>query len=100
MSIVSQIIFTLLSLAVFSFFGFQVLKRWKSFKKTGQGIEEDRSNNPGERLLNIAKLGLAQVKMFKDKQAGIMHFVIFWGLTMTTMTAAFREQRQSDTASL
>jgi len=81
----STIIFTVLAAATFSFFGFNLWRSWARFHRIGKGKEENRTNNLPKRLLQVLTIGFGQRKMFKDPQAGMMHFLIFWGFVTVTI---------------
>jgi Fe-S oxidoreductase/nitrate reductase gamma subunit len=48
------------------------------------GLPDDRSDDPGGRLLNVLRIGIAQTKILREPAAGIMHATIFWGFIVLT----------------
>lgn len=53
------------------------LKKIIGYIKIGQ--PENRFDNPGERIKNVFKIGLAQSKILREPVAGLIHVAIFWG---------------------
>lgn len=66
----------------FAAIGFFVynLRRILSYVKLGQ--PENRFDNPGERIKNVLKIGLAQSKILREPVAGFIHVSIFWGFLL------------------
>lgn len=73
-----NLIFSLLTIATFGFFAFNVLQTWILLHQA-DGPEENRLTNIKGRLLDVFRFGFIQEKMFKDIPSGIMHALIFWG---------------------
>lgn len=48
------------------------------------GRPEDRTNDAITRVRNLASIGIAQSKIFREQPAGIMHATIFWGFMVLT----------------
>lgn len=65
--------------AALAFFAVNV-KRIISYIKLGQS--ENRFDNPGERIKNLLKIGLAQSKILREPAAGFIHVAIFWGFLL------------------
>ncbi|MES2744978.1 MAG: (Fe-S)-binding protein, partial [Bdellovibrionota bacterium] len=84
MSYIPNIIYALLVIATFAFFGKNLLKIWKRFEY-GKGKEENRLTNIPKRVYDILIGGLIQPKMFRDPIAGIMHAFIFWGFIIVSL---------------
>jgi len=72
----SQIIFILLSLITFGFFGFTCWKVYKLFQFTKP---EDRFDKIGERVQTLLLIAFGQTKMMKRPLAGILHAFVYWG---------------------
>lgn len=81
-----RIAFSLVTLGVFFYFFYRIYRTWNHFKTIGQGKEEDRSDNRSLRARAVAVKGLLQGKMFKDPVPGVMHFLIFWGFVVVTIS--------------
>ncbi len=73
------IIFVLLLLGAFAFFGFNV-KRLAGYLKVGK--KEDRGGSVGSRLKNVLSIVFGQKKLLREPVAGWMHFFIFWGFVV------------------
>lgn len=74
-----NIIFILVFIAAFSFFGFSI-RRFIKFLSVGTA--EDRFGNPAERIKNVLKIAFGQTKILRDPVAGPLHFLIFWGFML------------------
>ena len=61
------------------FFGFQV---WKASKLVLKGKPEDRFDNWGARISEVITGWLGQKKVLKDRVAGGIHVLMFWGFLM------------------
>ena len=61
------------------FFGFQV---WKASKLVLKGKPEDRFDNWGARISEVITGWLGQKKGLKDRVAGGIHVLMFWGFLM------------------
>ncbi len=79
-----NILFAIVTLAVFGFFGFNVLRLWRWFH-VGVGPEDSRMDNIPARLRGVIVGGLVQPRMFRELIPGIMHAVIFWGFVTVTV---------------
>ena len=53
--------------------------------RVGQGDDDPRTDNPLARLGYTVMNGLLQPKMLKDRNAAIMHYVIFFGFLMVSL---------------
>ena len=84
MSYIPNILYALLTIATFAFFGKNLLKIWQRFQY-GKGKEENRLNNLPKRIKDVIQGGLLQPKMFRDPVAGIMHAFIFWGFVVVSL---------------
>ncbi|MGE0173837.1 MAG: (Fe-S)-binding protein [Oligoflexales bacterium] len=84
MSIVSSVIFLLLAAAAFGSLVWNVRHIWQVIK-SGQGKEEDRTNNRGRRISEVLNFGFLQQRMFRDMKAGVMHAFIFWGFVTVSV---------------
>ena len=70
-----------LSIAIFIYrlsYNFRLLR-------VGQGDDDSRTDNPLARLGYTVVNGLLQPKMLKDRNAAIMHYVIFFGFLMVSL---------------
>jgi len=56
------------------------LRRIISYLKTGK--EDNRFSDIPLRILNVLKIGIGQSKILRDKVAGIVHVLIFWGFLL------------------
>ncbi len=83
-SILSSVVFLLLAIGSFGFFGFRLKKTWDSFK-VGVGKDDVRTDQLSKRLMEVLKFGFIQPKMFKDPVPGIMHAGIFWGFILVSI---------------
>ncbi len=75
----STIVFLVLLLGAFGFFGYNV-KRLVSYLKVGKS--ENRSGHIASRLKNELYLVFGQKKLLREPVAGWMHFFIFWGFVV------------------
>jgi Fe-S oxidoreductase/nitrate reductase gamma subunit len=66
-------------LAAIGFFVYNI-KRILGYIKIGQ--PENRFDNPGQRIKNVLKIGLAQSKILREPVAGFIHVAIFWGFLL------------------
>ncbi len=78
MSYIPNFIFLALMLASFGVFVSNLALIWARIN-AATGVEENRVDNLSQRVAELISLGFVQGKMFKDKTAGIMHALIFWG---------------------
>lgn len=74
-----NLLFIPVFLAAIGFF-FYNLRRILSYVKLG--LPENRFDNPGERIKNVLKIGLAQSKILREPVAGFIHVSIFWGFLL------------------
>ncbi|MFW7381184.1 MAG: heterodisulfide reductase-related iron-sulfur binding cluster [Oligoflexus sp.] len=84
MTYLPNLVFAILVIATFSFFAFNLLRTWVLINQ-GQGVEDNRMNNPAKRAMELLTLGFGQGKMFRDPTSGIMHAFIFWGFLAVTL---------------
>ena len=84
MAYLPNIVFALLVLGTFGFFGFNLLKTWVHIHQA-EGVEDNRLTNVPRRLMEVVRFGFLQEKMFRDKTSGIMHAFIFWGFVTVTI---------------
>lgn len=87
MSYLGNILYAILVIATFGFFGKNLLKIWQRFE-TGKGKEENRLTNIPRRVAETLNFGFIQQKMFRDPVAGIMHAFIFWGFVIVSLGAS------------
>ena len=73
----SNIIFTIILVASFAFFGFSV-RRLLTYLQVGKPAPERFKDLP-ERLKRVVKIALLQTKLMREPLAGLMHLAIFWG---------------------
>ncbi len=60
---------------------------WPKFCVLTRSAGENRWNRPVQRLWNTLRIAFAQSKMFKDRSAGWMHALIFWGFLILLFRA-------------
>ncbi len=72
-------IFVVVFFISFGFLAYN-LKRIISYLLVGK--EDNRFDNPNERILNVIKIAFGQSKLLRDPKAGILHFLIFWGFIL------------------
>ncbi len=82
---VETIIFTIIVIAAFAFFGYNL---WRIYHYVMLGKPENRWDQIGQRLKQMIQIGLFQKKILRDKGAGIVHVLIFWGFLALLMPAA------------
>ncbi len=76
---IKNVVFIVVFIAAFSFL-FYNIKRIISYLKLGQS--EDRFDNIPQRIKNVLKIAFGQSKLLRDKVAGTIHFLIFWGFML------------------
>jgi len=66
-------------------FGFLIytLKRIFGYLKLGQ--DEDRFDNPSQRINSVVKIAFGQSKLLREPTAGLIHVFIFWGFMLFTV---------------
>jgi hypothetical protein len=79
---IKNIIFILVFISSFGFLTY-TLKRIFSYIKLGQN--ENRFNNPSERINSVVKIALGQSKLLREPAAGFIHVFIFWGFMLFTV---------------
>ncbi len=77
-------LFAVVTLGVFGFFAFNVMKLWRWFH-IGAAPEETRTDNLAKRLFGVVVGGFIQPRMFRDFIPGFMHALIFWGFITVTI---------------
>ena len=79
MQVLQQILFVIaLSAAVYL-----ISKRIAIIKKTIQlGRDEDRSDNPSQRLFMMLRIAFGQKKMFDRPIVGLLHFIVYSGFLL------------------
>lgn len=82
---IMNLLFALLSMAVFGMFAYNLKKTWVHITTIGKGAEEIRNDSLFERFLFMLEGGLLQKRMFKDPVPGTMHIVIFWGFVTVSL---------------
>ncbi len=76
---IKNIAFVIVFIAAIGFFLFN-LRRILSYILLGK--EENRFDNPSQRIKNVLKIAFGQSKLLRDPVAGIIHFLIFWGFIL------------------
>ncbi len=84
MSYLPNVLYAILAIATFAFFGKNLAKIWHRFE-FGKGKEENRLDNIPRRVGETLSFGFIQQKMFRDPVAGIMHAFIFWGFVVVSI---------------
>ena len=77
----------LVFLAAIVVFALQMARHLRVFAAARASSVGDR---PGQRLRSLGVYSIAQVRMFRDLRAGIMHAAIFWGFVVLTIGTANR----------
>ncbi len=62
---------------------------WPKIRVMTRAAKENRVDHPIRRLWNTFVVALAQSKMFKDRPAGWMHALIFWGFLILLFRAGW-----------
>lgn len=78
MSYLPNFIFLVLMFSAFGVFVVNLFLIWARIN-SATGVEENRADNLAQRVAELFTLGFIQGKTFKDRTAGIMHALIFWG---------------------
>jgi Fe-S oxidoreductase/nitrate reductase gamma subunit len=81
--LIKNIIFTFVFISSFGFLTY-TLKRIFSYIKLGQN--ENRFDNPSERINSVVKIALGQSKLLREPAAGFIHVFIFWGFMLFTVS--------------
>lgn len=76
---IKNIIFIVVFLAAAGFFIYST-RRLISFMLLG--TKEDRFDDPVRRIKNVLIIAFGQTKLLRDKVAGTLHFLIFWGFML------------------
>ena len=79
----APVVFTLAVIA----FALQMARHLRVFAATRPSPLGDRI---GERVRSLLVYAIAQVRMFRDPRAGVMHAAIFWGFVVLTIGTANR----------
>ncbi|HZW39901.1 MAG TPA: (Fe-S)-binding protein [Ignavibacteriaceae bacterium] len=75
-----SIIFTILLAGALVFFVISCINLIKNMQ-TGKK-KDDRSDKIGERIKRVLIVAFGQSKILRDPNAGILHFIIFWGFVL------------------
>lgn len=78
----TQILFTLLTVFCFGFFGYTIIRLIKLFRFTKP---DNRWNNLGKRAVTTLLVAFGQTKMMKRPLAGILHGFVWWGFIVITI---------------
>ncbi|MDD5168420.1 MAG: hypothetical protein PHN75_06355, partial [Syntrophales bacterium] len=78
--------FTGVAVAIFAY---GLYRRWLMWSAIGKPEPEDRTDNFNERIKNLLRNGLLQMKVLKDLFPGVMHGLIFFGFLILFFGAAF-----------
>lgn len=81
----TQVIFAILVVSVFSFFAYSLRRRTLQMLTVGQGLEEPRFDNIFGRLRDVVVEGFFQRRMYTDFGAAFMHLLIFWGFFIVSL---------------
>jgi len=81
---VLNVLFAIIAIGVFGFFGYNVLKLWRWFH-IGAAPEEVRTDKIADRVHGVVVGGFIQPRMFKEFLPGLMHAIIFWGFVTVTI---------------
>jgi Fe-S oxidoreductase/nitrate reductase gamma subunit len=80
---IKNIIFIIVFICSFGFLTYTLI-RIIGYLKLGQN--ENRFNNPSERISNVFKIALGQSKLLREPAAGFIHVFIFWGFMLFTIS--------------
>ena len=75
-----NIVFILIFIATFAFFGFSVNNLIKYLKVAKK--KDDRFDNILSRLKRVWTIAFAQTKLLREPVAGLLHLLIFWGFVL------------------
>lgn len=59
--------------------------------KIGAPLKDNRLDNIGKRFLGVITFSIFQQKILRDKLAGIMHLIIFWGFAVLFIVGALMD---------
>ncbi|MBP1679429.1 MAG: Fe-S oxidoreductase, partial [Bacteroidetes bacterium] len=76
---IGSLLFALVLAAGLAFF-FRNARRLIGY--LGVGKSDDRFDQPGRRLGNVAAIAFGQSKLLREPFAGLLHFFIFWGFVI------------------
>ena len=76
----NNVIFIILFFAAMAFFAYNC-KRLIGYLLVAKK-KDDRSGNLAGKIKNVVKIAFGQSKLLRDKEAGILHFLIFWGFIL------------------
>ena len=74
-----NIVFIIVFITAFGFLSYNI-RRLMKYLSIGQ--QDNRFDNPSERIINVIKIAFAQTKLLRDPVAGVIHFMIFWGFIL------------------
>ncbi|GJL79255.1 MAG: hypothetical protein NPINA01_22440 [Nitrospinaceae bacterium] len=77
----------LLGLLTLIALGFFFAGLWPKFRVLLQAGPDDRFDFPVQRILNTIRIAFLQTKLLKNKKAGWMHALIFWGFLVLLLRA-------------
>jgi Fe-S oxidoreductase len=77
-----NVVFLVVAVLAAGFFALNV-QRLVRYMRIGR--DEDRSDRPLQRLVNVLTVGILQTKILRDRKAGAMHATIFWGFIVLTL---------------
>ncbi len=76
---IKNVIFIIIFISAFSLLSYNI-KRIISYLKLGR--PDNRFDNISKRISNVLIIAFAQSKLLRDKVAGTIHFLIFWGFML------------------
>ena len=76
----NNVIFIILFFAAMAFFAYNC-KRLIGYLTVAKK-KDDRTGNFAGRIKNVINVAFGQSKLLRDKKAGILHFLIFWGFVL------------------
>ncbi len=79
MAYIDNILFVIILALGFGYFGLNVKKLLRNIKL---GRDINRSDKPGERWANMARIALGQSKMVKRPVSGVLHIIVYVGFVI------------------
>jgi Fe-S oxidoreductase/uncharacterized membrane protein len=80
-----NIVFALVLAVAAATFSFSVQRLYRFLRL---GVDTSRADEPLRRLWNVLSIGIAQRKILRDRVAGPLHALVFWGFIVLTAGSA------------
>jgi Fe-S oxidoreductase len=84
-NLLSYLVFLAVTATGLAVFAGLIWRRWQILKL---GKAEDRFHDIPARLGRLFKVGVFQAKILQERQAGLMHVLIFWGFCVVAINTA------------